>query len=450
MFTNDNTECSTKISIISQNKFDIWLSKQPVFIKNWCISNNFKGEKSKILKIPYPDGRLKEVIIGEGEHRDLSGVSQFSSSNNGNYYIFSKYAYSSEFEIQKAWSWGNYNFKSKFQKNLLFVKNEKELSFLNFYTNTINFSRDLINSPANKINPSSFYNAIEKSILFKNFKFKKYSLADIKKYYPLTYAVGKSSSVHPKIIHISNKKILKKDKPLVIIGKGVTFDTGGVNIKPGNSMRNMKKDMGGSAIALSLFLLANHLLKKTKIILIIPLAENAISSKSMRPGDIYSSHLGKTVEISHTDAEGRLLLADAIETACEYNPSLIIDFATLTGAARVALGEDLPAYLCNNENIAKKIEILNQKNLRCWRLPLFEKYKFKLKSEVADLCNASLDGMAGAITAGLFVQKFLKSSKIPWVHFDTYAWSTGSFLSTKGAALQGLDIMTDFLKKNYQ
>ncbi len=449
MFTNDNTECSTKISIISQNKFNDWLAKQSLFIKNWCISNNFKGENSKILKIPYPDGRLKEVIIGEGLDKDLSGVSQFSLSNEGNYYIFSKFALSSDFDIQKAWSWGNYKFYSKSKKNLLYVKNKDDLKFLNLYTNIINFSRNLIDSPANEVNPSSFLKKTKNSNFFSSFIFNKYPLAEIKKIFPLTYAVGKSSNYQPQVIHISNKKILKTDKPLIIIGKGVTFDTGGVNIKPGNSMRNMKKDMGGSAIAVSLFLLANYLLKKTKIILIIPLAENSISSKAMRPGDIYSSYSGKKVEISHTDAEGRLLLADAIELANKYNPELIIDFATLTGAARVALGEDLPAYFTNNEDIANKIEKLNKNNVRCWRLPLFERYKNKLHSDVANICNASLDGMGGAITAALFLQDFLKPKDIPWIHVDTFAWSNGSILSTKGAALQGLDIMIDYLKNNY-
>jgi len=214
-------------------------------------------------------------------------------------------------------------------------------------------------------------------------------------------------------------------------------------------MRNMKKDMGGAAISLSLFLLSSYILKKSKIILLVPLAENSISSTAMRPGDVYTSRSGKTVEISHTDAEGRLLLADAIELANEFNPSIIIDFATLTGAARVALGEDLPAYFSNNEKIAKKIELLNQKKLRCWRLPLYKNYKSKLRSNVADLCNASLDGMAGSITAALFIEEFILSPRTPWVHFDTYAWSSGSILSSKGAALQGLDIMSDFLSKNF-
>ena len=449
MFTNDNTECSTRVSVISFNKFDKWIAKQPTFIRNWCLSNNFKGENGKIIKIPYPDGRLKEVLIGEGKDQNLSGIAEFSSKNNGNYYLFLKYADSNEIDIQKIWGWGSYKFNASPQKNLLYVKNPENLKFLENYSLYTNLSRDLINTPANQLNPKTFLSLIKKNELFEKFIFTEYNQAEIKSKFPLTFAVGQASSVKPEILHISNKKILKKDKPIVIIGKGVTFDTGGVNIKPGNSMRNMKKDMGGAAIAISLFLMANSLLKKTKIVLIIPMAENSVSGNSMRPGDILTSSSGKKVEISHTDAEGRLLLADAMELANKYNPSLIVDFATLTGAARVALGEDIPAYFSNNEDVAKKINLLNQKKIRAWRLPLHAPYKNKLKSHFANLCNASLDGMAGSITAALFVEDFINNKNIPWVHFDTYAWSSGSILNTQGAALQGLDIMIEYLNKYF-
>ena len=449
MFTNDNTECSTKISIISQNKFDQWFIKQSIFNKNWCLSNNFKGEKGKILKIPYDDGRLKEVVIGEGKIADLSGISSFSSTNIGNYFSFLKYSDSSETDVQKAWIWGQHQLRHKTSQNSLYVKDKDKIKFLNHYSKATKLSLDLINMPANELNPLTFSNIVKNHKLFSKFYFKKYPNSQIKKLFPLTYAVGKSSNIHPEFLQVSNKKINNKDQPIVIIGKGVTFDTGGVNIKPGNSMRNMKKDMGGASIALSLFLLSSYLLKKSKIVLLIPIAENSISSKAMRPGDVYNSRSGKTVEISHTDAEGRLLLADAMELANELNPSIIIDFATLTGAARVALGEDLPAYFCNDEPTIKKIEMLNSRKLRCWRLPLYKNYKSKLQSKVADLCNASLDGMAGSITAALFIEEFILSPKTPWVHFDTYAWSSGSMISSKGAALQGLDIMSDFLNENF-
>ena len=171
MFTNDNTECSTKISVISQSKFDKWLLTQSSFTKNWALSNNFKAESGKILKIPYEDGRLKEVILGEGADKNLEAISAFSASNIGNYYISCKFAKSKESEIYKAWAWGNYNYQSKSKKNLLYVKEQKELEFLTFYSDCINFSRDLINSPANKLNPSTYFSKIKNNNLFKSFNF---------------------------------------------------------------------------------------------------------------------------------------------------------------------------------------------------------------------------------------------------------------------------------------
>ena len=146
MFTNDNTECSTKVTVISQNKFDKWLEKQPTFIRNWCLSNNFKGENSKILKIPYPDGRLKEVLIGEGLNQDLSAVSDFSSKNKGNYYLFIKFADSKEIEIQKAWAWGGYKFNKSSPKNLIYVKNPETLRYLNETEQAVSFYYSVENS----------------------------------------------------------------------------------------------------------------------------------------------------------------------------------------------------------------------------------------------------------------------------------------------------------------
>jgi leucyl aminopeptidase len=197
MFTNDNTECSTKISIISQNKFDQWLIKQPLFNKNWCLSNNFKGEKGKIIKIPYPDGRLKEVIIGEGKNADLSGISSFSSTNIGNYFFSIRFSDSSDLDVQKAWVWGQYQSEGKKSQSFLYVRNKEEIKFLKHYSKTLKLSLGLINMPANELNPLTFYQKIKKHELFSKFYFKEYSISQIKKNFPLTYAVGKSSNVNP-------------------------------------------------------------------------------------------------------------------------------------------------------------------------------------------------------------------------------------------------------------
>lgn len=449
MFTLDNTECSTKITVISSNQYEIWLKKQSQYIKNWCLSSNFKGQSKKIILVPYDDGKLQEVLIGEGHNSDLSGLSNFSKESKGNYYLDYKYSNSLEADLYIAWLWGNYRYKknSKNPKSLLYVKKESDFIDYHNLNNATSFARDLINEPANTLTPESFKRQIFKNQQFKDCQLSYMKSSNLKKYYPLTHEVGKASINKPLAIEVSNTKIYKNDQPIIIIGKGVTFDTGGLNLKPGNSMRYMKKDMGGAAIAIALFLIIKNYLKKSKIKLIIPIAENSVSSNAMRPGDVLKSFNNKTIEITNTDAEGRLLLADALTRAELFNPKLIIDFATLTGAARAALGEDLPAYYTNSNEVAKKVEsTVYSKSI--WRMPLHDAYMQKMQSDVADIVNASSDGMAGSITAALFLKEFLPYKKVNWIHIDTYAWSS-SFLNTKGGNLQGLFSMVEFIKQNY-
>ncbi len=449
MFTLDNTECSTKITLISSNQYEVWLKNQSQYLKNWCSSSNFKGQSKKIVLVPYDNGKLKEVLIGEGDNSNLLGLSEFSKESKGNYYLDRKYSNSLESDLYIAWLWGNYRYKnsSKFSKSLLYVRDKKDLIDYQNINNATSFARDLINEPANMLTPLSFKKKIFKNEQFKNCQLSYLNLNHLKKYYPLTYEVGKASVNKPLALEISNTKINKNDKPIIIIGKGITFDTGGLNLKPGNSMRFMKKDMGGAAIAIALFLIVKNFLKKTKLKLIIPIAENSVSSNAMRPGDVITASNNKTIEITNTDAEGRLLLADALTRSEQFNPKLIIDFATLTGAARVALGEDLPAYYTNSNEIAKKVESTIYSN-SLWRMPLHCTYMNKMKSDVADIVNASSDGMAGSITAALFLQEFLPYKKVDWIHVDTYAWSS-NFLNTKGGNLQGLFSMMEFIKQNY-
>ncbi len=449
MFTLDNTECSTKITIISSNKFEVWFKNQPQYLKNWCLSSNFKGQSKRFLLVPYEDGRLKQVLIGEGGNMDLSSLSDFSIESKGNYFLECKYSNSEERDCFIAWLWGHYSYKKnlKARKSLLYVSNINDLNNFQIINKATSFARDLINEPPNLLTPIEFKKKIFKNQQFKDCKLSFIETEELKKLYPLTFEVGKASINLPLALEISNTKITKKDNPIVIIGKGITFDTGGLNLKPGNSMRYMKKDMGGAAIAIALFLIIKSFLIKSKVKLIIPLAENSVSSNAMRPGDILTAANNTTIEITNTDAEGRLLLADALTRTKDLNPKLIIDFATLTGAARSALGEDLPAYYTNNNQLAKKIDSSIYSHT-IWRMPLHSPYMNKMKSEVADIVNASSDGMAGSITAALFLKEFLPNKKIDWIHIDTYAWSS-SFLNTKGANLQGLFAMIEFIKKNY-
>ncbi len=242
--------------------------------------------------------------------------------------------------------------------------------------------------------------------------------------FPAVHAVGRAASRAPRLIDMAWGD--PSHPRLTLVGKGVTFDTGGLNIKPGGGMAAMKKDMGGAAHALALARLVMQANLPVRLRLIIPAVENSISGDAMRPGDILASRAGKTIEVTNTDAEGRLVLADALALACEDSPALVIDFATLTGAARVALGPQLPAFFANDEALAADFAAAAQTAADpLWRLPLWPGYRDMLKSNIADLNNSPEGGFAGAITAALFLEAFVTIGT-PWAHFDTFAWSSAA------------------------
>lgn len=240
--------------------------------------------------------------------------------------------------------------------------------------------------------------------------------------FPMIHAVGMAASrdFAPRLIELEWGD--PANPRLAIIGKGVCFDSGGLDIKPSSGMRLMKKDMGGAAHALALAQLVMAARLSVRIHMLIPAVENAIAGNAFRPGDVLTSRQGLTVEIANTDAEGRLVLADALTKAGESNPALMIDFATLTGAARVALGPDLPATFANDDDLAASVlaaGIATDDPL--WRLPLHAGYEDMLKSDIADLNNSPDGGFAGAVTAALFLQRFVPDG-VPWLHLDTFAW----------------------------
>ncbi len=240
--------------------------------------------------------------------------------------------------------------------------------------------------------------------------------------YPMIHAVGMAASrdFAPRLIELEWGD--PANPSLAIVGKGVCFDSGGLDIKPSSGMRLMKKDMGGAAHALALAQLVMTARLPVRLHLLIPAVENAIAGNAFRPGDVLASRQGLTVEIANTDAEGRLVLADALTKAGESNPALIVDFATLTGAARVALGPDLPATFANDDDLAAAVLAAGvATGDPLWRMPLHAGYDDMLKSDIADLNNSPDGGFAGAVTAALFLQRFVPEGT-PWLHLDTFAW----------------------------
>ena len=284
--------------------------------------------------------------------------------------------------------------------------------------------RDLVDTPASDLGPAELAKAVIDALGSQAEVRVTTGEALIDQNFPALHAVGRAAAQAPRLIEAVWGDAAH---PVVaIIGKGITFDSGGLNIKPGGSMALMKKDMGGAAHALALAKLVIQANLRVRLHLIIPAAENAIAGNAMRPGDIIGTRAGKTVEITNTDAEGRLVLCDAIALAAEKNPMLIIDFATLTGAARVALGPQLPALFANDDALASELVAAGaQVGDPVWRLPLWAPYHDMLKSSLADMVNSADGGFAGAITAALFLEKFVPTG-VPWAHFDTFAWNNAS------------------------
>ena len=282
--------------------------------------------------------------------------------------------------------------------------------------------RDLVNTPAADMGPAELEHAAAELAKRSGAHLKVTSGAELAEGYPLIAAVGAAATPEraPRLIELEWGK--GSDPRIAIIGKGVCFDSGGLDLKNASGMRIMKKDMGGAAHALALARLVTENRLPVRLHLLIPAVENAVSGAAFRPGDIVKSRKGLFVEIDNTDAEGRLILADALARAAEGTPELIVDFATLTGAARVALGPDLPATFVNRDDLAAQL-LDSGRDVEdpLWRMPLWDPYDENLKSDVADLSNMANNAMAGAIYAALFLRRFVPD-EIAWAHLDTWAW----------------------------
>jgi len=283
-------------------------------------------------------------------------------------------------------------------------------------------ARDLVNIPANDLGPDAFEREIRAFAERHGMTVSSIVGDDLlARNFPMIHAVGRAAAEAPRLLDLSWGN---KDAPKVtLVGKGVTFDTGGLDIKPPSSMGLMKKDMGGGANILALAHAIIDAKLNVRLRVLIPVVENAISGPSFRPGDILPSRNGMTVEIGNTDAEGRLILADALTLACEDSPEILIDMATLTGAARVALGPELPPRYCTDDGLADDVMAAGLAwDDPLWRLPLWPNYDAMLSSRIADVNHISQGGFAGSITAALFLKRFVTSAKA-WMHLDIFAWA---------------------------
>jgi leucyl aminopeptidase len=358
-------------------------------------------------------------------------------------------------EAMLGWMLGQYRYHEYLSEpkltgpRVLLVKEPARIAMAALQAAATALVRDLVNRPAGDLGPNALEAEAKRIAKAHKAEVTVTAGEPLQAGYPLIHAVGKAAAREhaPRLIELEWGD--PRHPRVAIVGKGITFDTGGLDIKPSTGMRLMKKDMGGAAHALALaeLIMAAHL--PVRLHMLVAAAENSISGNAMRPGDIIKSRKGITVEIDNTDAEGRLVLADALTKAMEDKAELIIDFATLTGAARVALGPDLPAMFSNDDSVA--IGLLAASKAATdplWHMPLWAPYMEMLDSDIADTSNSG-GGFAGAVTAALFLQKFVPDN-VPWVHLDTFAWRpTSKPGRPKGGEALGLRAVFGYLAETY-
>ena len=308
--------------------------------------------------------------------------------------------------------------------------------------------RDRVNAPSNLFGPDELEAAARKVAKAGGAKISIVTGAKLAKEFPLVHTVGAASTRPPRLIDFTWGN--PKHPKVTLVGKGVCFDTGGLDIKPSTGMLLMKKDMGGASNVLGLAQLIMGAKLKVRMRVLIPAVENSISGNAFRPGDVFKSRKGLTVEIGNTDAEGRLILCDALALADEESPELLIDLATLTGAARVALGPDLPPFYTDDDTLADGLARHAAKtNDPLWRMPLWPAYNSMIDTPIADVNNNGQGGFAGSMTAALYLQRFVEKAKA-WVHFDIYAWvPTAKAGRPKGGEQQAMRALFSYLSERY-
>jgi leucyl aminopeptidase len=414
-------------------------------------AQGFTGGAGQLVLVPGDEGALAHVLGGIGDGKDALAVAALSGKLPEGAYAIAADGGLSMASIAAGWADGAYRFdrylKEKSTPPQLVIPEGEAGEALSAEADSIVLLRDLVNTPAGDMTPAGIHETVER--LAGEFGANLTAIVGdelLAQNYPMVHAVGRAAEAAPRFLELEWGDTSKPH--LALVGKGVTFDSGGLDIKPGSGMRIMKKDMGGSAhvIALARLVMATNLPVHLK--LYVPTVENAISGDAFRPGDILSSRKGLTVEIDNTDAEGRLILADALARASEFDPDLLIDFATLTGAARVALGADLaPVYSDDEQLVADILAGSAESGDPVWRMPLWDPYLSELKSPIADLVNSG-SSFGGSITAGLFLKQFVDAKS--WAHFDVWAWRKGKYGRPEGAAACGLRAVWAMLQKRYR
>ncbi len=422
----DRHDNPRQLHVMTSDEFSSWQKTASPMITAWVDDHGFSAQKNTSLVLPSSEGHIEGAIIGAGASDYVSGA-MASRLPQGAYLIpgDTPEQMALGFALDQ-YQYDRFKPSSSKPKADLVITDSKQFKRLSAIVAGVNLTRDLINAPANYLTPQGLEDEARALAKRHGAEIDVTIGDDLAKKYPAIHTVGRAAEIPPRLIDINWSKDGNTSAPLItLIGKGITFDSGGLDLKPSGGMEMMKMDMGGAAHVLGLAEVIMAMELDLSLRVLVPAAENAVSALSMRPLDVIDTAAGIPVEVGNTDAEGRLVLSDAIHLATADDPELMIDFATLTGAARVAVGTELPALFSNDDALSRDFIAAGQATGDpLWPLPLHPDYDRYLDGGYAALSSTGTSRYGGAITAALFLQRFLQKP-VPWAHIDVMAWNLG-------------------------
>jgi leucyl aminopeptidase len=433
MFATESLSTAIALHLLCEEELDSWRQTQPLATSTWLASCSFRAERNQLALLPNANGGVEKTLIGLGKQISSTDALFWVAAGlpdrlpSGRYRVVGlPDALLTTFA--RGWAYGKYKFE-RYKKSsnepvqTLELPAGIDVADVERVQAGCSLARDLVNTPANDLSPADLA-AVAANLAKKYDATLRVVVGDelLAEKFPAIHAVGRASHVAPRLIDLQWGD--QRHPKVTLVGKGVCFDSGGLDIKPSASMLLMKKDMGGAASVLGLAQVIMDARLPVQLRVIIPAVENAVSGNAFRPGDVLQTRKAITVEVGNTDAEGRLVLADALALADADQPDLLIDLATLTGAARVALGPELPALFTSDDQLALNLQsCATYNNDPLWRLPMWPGYDDEFSSKIADINNVSSSGFSGAIIGALFLKRFVSQAKT-WAHIDMYAWNS--------------------------